>query len=111
MKKSCFNFLLSPDGVEGAPVTDQAPNMPATSPAEAPPAATVVVNGEMTEEVVKLRKKNTELETDKRKVEIEASNLRDENNRLKQAGVTPAAVPIVDKRSAIEKFMQTGEVD
>ena len=106
MKLSYFRLLLSPDPVDGAPVVEP----PAAPVGDAPPAATVVANGEITEEVVKLRKKTAMLEEDKKKVETRAAELEDENRQLRQVGLKAAAAPVVDKRTALERFMDGEDV-
>lgn len=71
-----------------------------------------VVNGEITEELTRARKKLADIEADKKKVETRAAELEDENRRLKQVGITPApAAPApADTRSPLERFMAGEEV-
>ena len=106
MKK---NLLRFPDPAEGAPiVTDQAPDVPAKSPANEPPAARTVIDGEENEELVQTRQKLSKTEREKKEVETRAAELEDENRRLRQVGIKPE--PAADTRSALEKFMAGEDV-
>lgn len=100
-----FRFL-NPDPAEGN-TPDPGPSQPdptpapATTPAAAPPpAAEVVLNAEVTEEKVRLEKTL-------RDREMRIAQLEDENRTLKTIPKpTPVPVTAIDKRSALEKFME-----
>ena len=104
VKTTDMRLLLSPDADEGGMpsenttdgVTNQAAMAAAASQPAPPPAADIVLNGEITEEVVNLR------ETVKQR-EMRISQLEDENRTLKQ--VTPRQ-SARDDRSELEKFME-----
>ena len=87
------------------------PETPQEKPADAPPAASTVINGEVTEETLKLKEKLAQTESEKRRVEMRAAELEDENHQLKK--VTPTNVPVkkIDNRSALEKYMAGEGID
>jgi hypothetical protein len=104
-------FCLSTDPVDGngAPPPETPPaNQPAL-----PPAAVAVLEGEENEELIKTRADLERERAARKKVEEEHATLADENHRLKSAGLNPnpPAPDKPDKRTALEKFMETGETD
>lgn len=100
--------LLSPDPAEGAgnteltaaadPVPDPVP-APATAPTAArgqgePPAARTVIEGEVTEETLRLREEKAALETKLKQREIEVATEKDKHERYRQAVEAGTPVPV-----------------
>lgn len=81
----------SPETV-GAPASEVPPAAPEVPPdPAAPPSAAIVAAAAITERELDLERKLKAIEADKRQVEMRAAELQDENYRLKQIGVRPAA--------------------
>ena len=88
-----MKILLDPLPGEGggapAPSSPSGPlNNPTPQPA-APPAAATVLSGTKSERELQLEEENKKLVADKKRVEVHAAELEDENHRLK----TPPADP------------------
>lgn len=99
---SRFRLLLTPDPPEGGAPQ---PNPTGGTP---PPAATTVVNAEVTEEMARLRAERETLSNRTRQLETDVASLQDENRRLKTPP-TPTPTPNrevpADDRSHMEKWL------
>lgn len=89
------NNTPNPTGPAPAPV-----NIPTPTPAPVapPPAAKVVLDGNVTEETLELRKKLAESEGARKKAEQDAAYAADEARRLKELQSVPPAPPAKPKK-------------
>lgn len=117
MKRSTLRFLLSPDPAEGngTPQTAEQINTPQTGKVEiygvnGPQSAEIVLGAEVTEETVRLKRDLETTAAEKKRVEMRAAELEDENRRLKSIGLKPEPAKVEDKRSALERFMAGEDV-
>jgi hypothetical protein len=86
-------ILLDPlpgDGGGAVPSPGSTITEPPTPPPAAPPAATTVLQGTKSERELQLEEENKRLLDEKKKVEVKAAELEDENHRLKTPATPPA---------------------
>ena len=93
-----FRVLRNSDPAEGENSDPVPAQPPAPAPAN-PPAANTVNTGEISEETLKLK------ETVRQR-EMRIAQLEDENRTLKQIPAPAPTPKPVDKRTALEKFME-----
>lgn len=106
MRKILFNQDSSGgNGAPGGQLTEPT-TASAAPPAVVPPAAATVINGDVTEETIRLKEQLTEKERLLKQRETEIAAAKDEHERYRLSVETPQNVPI--KKAAEPKARRFG---